>query len=143
MDIQRLKFAWARGARLQMNYLSAGFMGSDFKPSHADDGWRVMNGTHFQSQRSYRIHPDDAHLEYGPISSALREAFEAAYEGRWLHENTCRVPIEYHAMAEARGRDYEIEHNEYTGRESTAGEHRSVRAMFYLFMAELLADEGL
>ena len=62
MNIQRLKFAWARGARIQIRddkftegaWLEApGFSAGDFE---------------------YRIHPDDEHLQYGFLSRALRDA---------------------------------------------------------------------
>lgn len=61
--MSRLLFAAARGARIQA---WAGEL-----------GWRV---THLFGPWSYddgnRIHPDDAHLQYGPISTALRKNAE-------------------------------------------------------------------
>ena len=57
--MSRLLFAAARGARIQVMYLSK---------------WIPL--THISivpNKHAYRIHPEDAHLQYGPISTLLRE----------------------------------------------------------------------
>ena len=69
-----------------------------------------------------RIHPDDEHLQYGPISTALREmALTGEYE-----DGT----IPYFS--------FEIE-REGKYWESTADQRR----VFCLILAEALADEGM
>ena len=61
--MSRILFAAARGARIQVMYLSK---------------WIPL--THLSlvpnSYAYRRIHPDDEHLQYGPISTALREMAE-------------------------------------------------------------------
>jgi hypothetical protein len=57
----RILHAAARGARLQSQFYNGSTGGSD---------WREITNL-----RTYdgRVHPEDEHLEYGPISTALRE----------------------------------------------------------------------
>jgi hypothetical protein len=62
MNIQRLKFAWARGARLQVLTFGDWCLGS--MEEFLEGGY---------TPDLIRIHPDDAHLEYGPLSRALRD----------------------------------------------------------------------
>ena len=62
----RLLFAAGRGARVQVWYR---------------DGWMHTNALLISGKAEQRIHPDDAHLEYGPVSTALREA--AAKGNAW------------------------------------------------------------
>ena len=57
MNLQRLKFAYARGARIECR----GF--------HRE--WCVTRAPSWSMVHEYRINPDDAHLEYGPLSTAL------------------------------------------------------------------------
>ena len=109
--MSRLLFAAARGARI-------GFaLSGKWNPA--------LSLTHLQSefgQDAYRIHPDDAHLQYGPISTALREmALTGEYE-----DGT----IPYFS--------FEIE-REGKYWESTADQRR----VFCLILAEALADEGM
>lgn len=56
---KRLKFAFARGARIQWH--------------SGADGWLRAAPPTWLSEFTHRIHPDDAHLEYGPLSSTIRE----------------------------------------------------------------------
>jgi hypothetical protein len=70
----------------------------------------------------YRIHPDDAHLQYGPISTALRDVAMTGDCGDY-EIPYCRFVIE----------------KEDIYSESTEDE----RSMFLLFLAEALADEGM
>jgi hypothetical protein len=69
-----------------------------------------------------RIHPDDEHLQYGPISTALREI---ALTGDYKDDT-----IPYFALAVAR--QFQV----YFGDEPDY-------PLFYLFLAEFLADEGM
>ena len=64
-DFTRLKFSEARGARIQ--YLSP------YREDMDSPRWRDISNPRGDPLNTYRIHPEDAHLEYGPISSALRD----------------------------------------------------------------------
>lgn len=108
----RLLFAAARGARIQVM---------------ANDYWYGVDTYYLRSERrKLRIHPADEALQYGPISSALREmAANPSYElartdefGTWslLYSDWCKC------------------------RDSTSELDVS---LFLLLLAEALADEGL
>ena len=71
---------------------------------------------------AYRIHPEDAHLEYGPISTALLK----------LAEDDSWNPSEERALALAVARQFQV----YFGDEPDY-------PLFYLFLAGFLADEGM
>lgn len=134
MNIQRLKFAWARGARIQ-------------KQSPEDwHRWDITTSPNFGSAFNWRIHPDDEHLQYGPVSTALRahathEQTIAEYWGRRCDEYEPGCPVcdawaEYDMMiraalplAYAHSNELEISNDDWT--------------LLRLFVAELLADEGL
>jgi hypothetical protein len=111
--MSRLLFAAARGAR--------------FRYFNKHIGWTDMSLGHMcDAQSKACIHPDDDHLQYGPISTALREmAANPSYElahtdefGMWslLYKDWCDC------------RDLASE--------------RDV-SLFLLILAEALADEGL
>jgi hypothetical protein len=72
-----------------------------------------------------RIHPDDEHLQYGPISTALREM---AADDSW-NPNSCRV------LAVAAANEFKEYFDSRTGEPDYP--------LFYLFLAEFLADEGM
>jgi sensor histidine kinase regulating citrate/malate metabolism len=111
--MSRLLFAAARGARIQ----------SQWRDSLQ---WQTNNQFVFiDSMRHYRIHPDDEHLQYGPVSTALREMVEDhKYNSSWEH---------FLANAAA---------NEFTEFfDSRFGEPDY--PLFYLILAEALADSGL
>ena len=56
---RRQMFAAARGARIQADYQGV---------------WSGVSGIHLgKTPHDYRIHPDDVHLQYGPVSTLLRE----------------------------------------------------------------------
>ena len=59
MNLQRLKFAWARGARIQYQW----------NEKSPDSAWLAA---HYPEEGN-RIHPDDEHLQYGPVSTAFRD----------------------------------------------------------------------
>ena len=113
--MSRLLFAAARGARIQIN----GFT-SQSAQWYDSIKWSAMH------ESVLRIHPDDEHLQYGPISTALREmAANPGYElahtdefGTWslLYKDWCNC------------RDFASE--------------RDV-SLLLLILAEALADEGL
>ena len=115
--MSRLLHAAARGARI---------------------GWKPFSGkwhpalslTGVQSEfgrDAYRIHPDDEHLQYGPISTALREMAEharAEIQPSWemgLANFSANNFIDYY--------DWRWCEPDYP--------------LYYLFLAEFLADEGM
>jgi hypothetical protein len=79
----------------------------------------------------HRIHPDDKHLQYGPISTAMRAlAVETHPPLGNVFYDSCAAA--YAMFLKPNGfRDYE-----YSGEEL----HRS---LFLLILSEALADEGL
>jgi len=113
--MSRLLHAAARGARIQALDKNLGAILSSHAPLELSN-----------DKRPYRIHPDDAHLQYGPISTALRknaESFDARHtsglpyvEGYFIFTN-----------AEADCLDADELH----------------RSLFLLILAEALADSGL
>ena len=80
--------------------------------------------------RYYRIHPNDEHLQYGPISTALREM---AINDLWY------PPSWQISLASTVSLDVEREFSEllFSRRENED------YPLFYLFLAEFLADEGM
>ena len=113
MNLQRLQFAWARGAKIQW--------------LDRDDGkygvWYYRPLPAWDENHKYRIHPDDEHLAYGPLSAALIDSAR-------------------HEVAEPLGiAALEVATLMYSDRQETGSYDDWV--FFYLFVAELLADEGL
>jgi hypothetical protein len=74
-------------------------------------------------QEWVRIHPDDAHLAYGPISTMLREV---AITGNV----TIAIIAPY-------------THVGFEKEDSYWGSSKDQRRMFFLILAEALADEGM
>ena len=72
--------------------------------------------------RYYRIHPADEHLQYGPISTALLK----------LAEDDSWNPSEERALALAVARQFQVYFVDEPDFE-----------LFYLILAEFLADEGM
>ena len=108
--MSRLLFAAARGAKMQTKWVDSG-------AQWQTTGQLVL----VDDMRYYRIHPADEHLQYGPISTALREMAEYySWNPSWEHR-----------VAHAAADDFAVKfHGEpdYT--------------LFYLILAEFLADEG-
>lgn len=116
MNIQRLKFAWARGARIQsFSKLYERWFELDFHTME-DSDWV-----------KHRVHPDDAHLEYGPISSALRDG--VLFKGIQEYNP-------YRIMGITWLQEYAYVFN------CSSSSHEEI-GMFALFTAEFLADKGL
>ena len=112
--MSRILFAAARGARIQVMYLSK---------------WIPL--THLSlvpnSYAYRRIHPDDEHLQYGPISTALREmAEDYSWNPSWEHYAAHAVEDRFSLFDRQQWSPYEPDY-----------------PLFYLFLAEFLADEGL
>ncbi len=122
MNLQRLKFAFARGARIQCNS----------QQGRAD--WTSVKNPSWFNWVDYRIHPDGAHLEYGPLSLELRR--------RAIEGDFSEVQIDYFAgitkypLWEGVWAHFDF------GDEVrwAAGE---LARMHMLFVAEMLADEGM
>lgn len=112
--MNRILFAAARGARIQQPYPEAG-------------GWFNSCDYFFWGDEGfYRIHPDDAHLQYGPVSSALREAAEdgSAWDLTSEAWQMASVALKF------RGGCW-------------FAEEELPRSLFLLLLSESLADEGL
>jgi hypothetical protein len=109
--MSRLLHAAARGARIQTKWVDSG------------DSWQTTGQLVLvEDMRYYRIHPADEHLQYGPISTMLREV---ALTGDCEDADVpyCRVEIERE-----------------DGYWKSTEEQRRV---FCLILAEFLADSGL
>jgi hypothetical protein len=111
--MSRLLFAAARGARIGWQTLSGQWCAA----------FNLLDVQSEGGQVAYRIHPDDEHLQYGPVSTALREM---AKDDSW-NPSSSRVL----AVATA---------NEF---QSYFGGLRENYPLFYLILAEALADEGM
>jgi hypothetical protein len=110
--MSRLLHAAARGARIETCYLSKKWQVA----------WAVRTVDDFYD---YRIHPDDTHLQYGPISTALREMAENfKYNSSWEH-----------FLANAAANEFTMFFDSRFGEPDYP--------LFYLFLAEALADEGM
>ena len=105
--MSRILFAAARGARIQVMYQRV---------------WIPATAVRTDDMYKYRIHPADAHLGYGPISTALLK----------LAEDDSWNPSEERSLAIAVARQFQV----YFGDEPDY-------PLFYLFLAEFLADEGM
>ena len=109
--MSRLLHAAARGAKMQTKWVDSG-------AQWQTTGQLVL----VDDMRYYRIHPDDAHLQYGPVSTALREMAEyyswnPSWEHRVAHAAADDFAVKFHGEP-----DYPL---------------------FYLILAEALADEGM
>ena len=121
--MSRLLFAAARGARIQLK------VNQNVPWSEVHSGFiPILESVH------YRIHPEDEAYQYGPISTALREA--ATQEIDYLQDAT-------DVYGGAVIKDYEnygeLGYCWDRARNSTTM-HKS---LFLLILAEALADSGL
>ena len=85
-------------------------------------GWILAVAVRTDDMYKYRIHPADEHLQYGPISTALR----------MLAEDDSWNPSEERALAVAVARQFQVFFDDEPDFE-----------LFYLFLVEFLADEGM
>ena len=122
--MSRLLHAAARGARIQKLECPGDWVEADSVPL---DEYNT-----FYMHR--RIHPEDAHLQYGPISTALRDCdgeFQSVYiDSEHMHDLAigCAIFANYaHNML------HEWQQNK----------DRLTRSLFLLILAEALADEGV
>ena len=127
----RLLFAAARGARIQRKHYVSAYW----------DNTRVIPpiGTDHDRDYYYRIHPKDEHLQYGPVSSALRQTSELGYSDPIRNSGLCvhwqLAYIDHILVSDKAG---------VTLADGTtmcnADLHRS---LYYAILAEVAADEGL
>ena len=110
--MSRLLFAAARGARIQSRWV------------HGTQWQTTGQFVFVDGMRYYRIHPDDAHLQYGPVSTALREM---------ASDTTLWKPCSYRVLAIAAANEFQV----------YLGGVRDDYPLFYLILAEALADEGM
>ena len=113
--MSRLLHAAARGARIQSRWVDGTQWQTTCQFMFVDD------------MRCYRIHPDDEHLQYGPISTALREMAEDPA----LWTSKC---WKWSIASSAAG-----EFNVYLDAWRCEPDY----PLFYLILAEFLADEGM
>jgi hypothetical protein len=107
--MSRLLHAAARGARIEDNALGR----------WTETEFLDLKGCVF----NYRIHPKDKHLQYGPISTALREAAAGnAWDATGVFGLMARCYLNWNFWQWTSDSD---------------------RSLFYLILAEALADEGL
>ena len=88
-------------------------------------GWIPAVAVRTDDMYKYRIHPVDEHLQYGPISTALRDMAED--DGTWRTDLRWNIA---HIVAN--------EFNDYYDWQCEPD-----YPLFYLFLAEFLADEGM
>jgi len=112
--MSRLLHAAARGARIQVRWYDS--------LQWQTSGQLVLVDT----MREYRIHPNDEHLQYGPVSTALREIAEMGAE-----------PDTLSGLMAMGAYVYECEYRFVLAAEWPHAQ------MFALILAEALADSGL
>ena len=117
--MSRLLHAAARGARIQTKWVDSG------------DSWQTTGQLVLvDDMRYYRIHPADAHLQYGPISTALREM---AKQPKVLVHKLVNLPhFGFTIFAESENESREVLQCDTL-----------THSLFYLILAEALADEGM
>ena len=104
--MSRILFAAARGARIQVMYQRV---------------WIPATAVRTDDMYKYRIHPADAHLGYGPISTALRnDALRLLpNDSNWFSALSLHSDGDLHSLSP------------------------TDRSMFLLLLAEAVADEGM
>ncbi len=124
--MSRLIHAAARGARIQTKWVDSG------------DSWQATGQLVLvEDMRYYRIHPNDEHLAYGPISTEVRKAAENIAKKAYLHD-----VLGHYGLAAID--DYLSRSNEFgycwdKAMNATAMQ----KQLFLLILAEALADSGL
>lgn len=116
--MSRLLFAAARGARIQF-FADIGL---------GEYNWQFINRLPIPTPpETYRIHPDDEALQFGPVSTALRWEAEHFREKHYLMQQYTSAAI----VSNATDSDWEL-----------PMEDRDI-VLFLLILSEALADEGL
>ena len=112
--MSRLLYAAARGARIQCY-------------DTRSKAWKEANAIWIDTIPADRIHPDDEHLQYGPISTSLRKRAETGIQGK-------------------AGIPYLLGNFDFTGPELLVWDAfygYDEKSFFLLIMAEALADMGV
>ena len=118
--MSRLLHAAARGARIQAYpHLGGGFQ------------WAEITRIPLPIPEYYRIHPEEAHLQCGPISSALREMAKNPKAGEYVFPH---LPPYF---------GFGVEHQTQDEADSLKASDEFTHSFFFLLLAEALADEGL
>ena len=114
--MSRIFFAAARGARIEDDGLG----------NWSDSYWlHLIKGTY-----RYRIHPDDEHLQYGPVSTALQEM--ARQPKAIAHKGVNLPHFGFTIFAESENELREVLQCDTL-----------THSLFLLILAEALADEGM
>jgi hypothetical protein len=82
-------------------------------------------------QVAYRIHPNDAHLQYGPISTALREMAKSAKANVYVFPH---FPSYF---------GFGVEHQTQAEADSARASDELTHSLFFLILAQVFADEGM
>ena len=118
--MSRLLFAAARGAQIQRAHF--------ITPDEWEPARLIWASTPVESNYDYRIHPEDEHLQYGPVSTALRNS-------------VLGLPVN-HAYNSENMMQHFLRWGHTMGCPSI-GDWKEQNDTYKLFMAEALADEGL
>ena len=121
--MSRLLHAAARGARIEGLYQRGWIPVFAVRTDGLTDG-----------QYKYRIHPDDQYLQYGPISTALRDCDG---DFQWVYINSEQMPDFAIRSAIVANYANNMMH------EWQQNKNRLTRSLFLLILAEALADEGM
>jgi hypothetical protein len=126
MTMNRILHASARGARIQRRE----FNEHDWYTTYS----LYINRGSAAPDCVYRIHPDDADLEYGMVSTKLRDLalsdltpLAVRYQIRPLIFDLLRIDLPY---ADITSIDF-------------CDDHHEQKSMFLLILAEALADDGM
>ena len=125
--MSRLLHAAARGARVQRQHEHL---------FHKQVWWEDVR-IQWGLDDELRIHPDDAHLQYGPISTELRKAAENIAENAYLQDLLGHYGIA--AIDDYLSRSDEFGYCWDKAMNATAMQ----KQLFLLILAEALADEGM
>ena len=124
---QRLLVAASRGARVELYESSTAWGGPRWVET--DIVW-LQNDDLLEDRR---VHPDDAHLQYGPIATQLR-LMAASTEHEW-DETSIRYMADQYV--------YDFITSITWEERCTVADDRDHRPWQLLFAAELAADEGM
>jgi hypothetical protein len=123
--MSRLLHAAARGARIEGSR-------KEF------DIWISVSAVRLDNlYYDYRIHPADAHLAHGPVSTEVRKAAETIAKKEYLHD-----VLGHYGLAAID--DYLSRSNEFGYCwDKTTNATAMQKQLFLLILAEVLADSGL
>ena len=126
--MNQILMAAARGARIELRH----FNEQVWYRAYSID----VNGGSAAIDGTYRIHPDDDHYRFGPISTELRNAAEKVNERTYIQDVLGHYGI---AAIDVNQNNFELGYCWDTAMNATAL-HKS---LFLLILSETLAEEGL